>query len=449
MVETPGKELIVARSQDGSHFVLIRPFVQANTSCAQFLRKSFATPSRRFPGAQVTEVVQRRQRPDEAVATVRFRKGQSRAHVMCSLYQGSGMIFAIAAPEAGFETEKTALVQTLKTFSVTAPPAAPEGPGALPQKVSYTRFVDPREGSFTIEVPTGWRTEGGMFRRSAIDVAPSLRTTSPDGNTTIFIGDPELRTAASPEAFIGAREGQMYDPGYGTQMIILRYQPGVVFAGKYLPRFVAGLGGVGNVQVRARRDRADLVELANRQAAQANVNPMGSSRSTSGEVAFTAERRGVSLAGYILATTTMWPAPGGYQWRAAVIGYATPPDQLAATSSIFAHMLGSAQANPQWAQRQQQTTGAVSGIVGQTGQAIAQIQSQSYWATQRTTGEVMRRHSDATLGNVRVRDPNTGEEFVTAAGKNYYYRPLGSDRPFGTDQTDRPNIDATELLVVR
>lgn len=61
----------------------------------------------------------------------------------------------------------------------------------------------------------------------------------------------------------------------------------------------------------------------------------------------------------------------------------------------------------------------------------------------------MRRHSDAILGQVRVRDPNTGEEFETAAGKNYYYRPLGSDRPFGTDETDRPNIDATELLIVR
>ena len=61
----------------------------------------------------------------------------------------------------------------------------------------------------------------------------------------------------------------------------------------------------------------------------------------------------------------------------------------------------------------------------------------------------MRRHSDVNPGNVRVRDPNTGQEFVTAAGKNSYYRPQGREPPFGTDQTDRPNIDATELLIVR
>jgi hypothetical protein len=38
---------------------------------------------------------------------------------------------------------------------------------------------------------------------------------------------------------------------------------------------------------------------------------------------------------------------------------------------------------------------------------------------------------------------------VTAGGKNYYYRRLVRDRPFGTDQADRPNINATELPIVR
>jgi hypothetical protein len=61
----------------------------------------------------------------------------------------------------------------------------------------------------------------------------------------------------------------------------------------------------------------------------------------------------------------------------------------------------------------------------------------------------MRRHSDVNLGYVRVRDLDTGQEFVTAAGKNHDYRRLVRNRPFGTDQTDRPNIDATELPIVR
>jgi len=448
VVETPGSNLIVVRSQDGASFALARPFLQGGTTCARFLRESFGQPSTRFPGARVTSVAQRRQQPDEAVAVVSFRNGQSRANVLCSLLGGSGMIFAVAAPAAQFDAQKEALVQILTSFSVTQPSGPAQGGGAPAPRVAYTRFTDPREGAFTIDVPRGWRTEGGILRRSAIDLVAALRTTAPDGSTTIFIGDPELRTCAWSDNFMGASEGQTYDPGFGTQMVILRYQPGLVFAGNYLQRFVQSLG-LGNVQVRDRRERPDLVELGNRQAAQQNANPMGASRSTAGEIAFTAQRGGQTLAGYLLATTTVWPAPGGYQWNAVVVGYVTPSDQAAATSSIFAHILASAQLNPQWAGQQQQTTGATAGIVGDAGQAIAQIQSDSYWARQQTQGEVMRRHADAILGQVRVRDPNTGEEFETAAGKNYYYRPLGSDRPIGTDETDRPNIDATELLIVR
>jgi len=48
-----------------------------------------------------------------------------------------------------------------------------------------------------------------------------------------------------------------------------------------------------------------------------------------------------------------------------------------------------------------------------------------------------------------VRDADTGKEFVTAAGKHYDYGRLVRDRPFDTDLTDRPNIDAIELPIVR
>jgi hypothetical protein len=80
---------------------------------------------------------------------------------------------------------------------------------------------------------------------------------------------------------------------------------------------------------------------------------------------------------------------------------------------------------------------------------IAWVSARGCEVTRKETWRGHAAHFDVNLGYVRVRDPDTGQEFVTAAGKHYDYRRLVRDRPFGTDLTDRPNIDAIELHIVR
>jgi hypothetical protein len=100
---------------------------------------------------------------------------------------------------------------------------------------------------------------------------------------------------------------------------------------------------------------------------------------------------------------------------------------------------------------QQQTTMATSKIFVQSSHAVDDIITKSYWSNQAINDRVAQSDSDARRGLVRLRDPDSGEEFTAAAGHNYYYRPSGGDERhiFGTDNTDRPNIDATELLIVK
>ena len=452
-VEATSDMRIVVRSQDGGSLVAIAPFVRGGTTCQQYLQQSLGS-SAVFPHAQVTNVTQRRQQPDEAVAAFTFQGGRSRGAAMCSLYRGSGMTFAIAAPAALYDRQKEDLVRIVRSLSFAQSqgnggPAAPARP-----RVQYTRFTDPREGSFFVDIPAGWRTEGGLLRRSAIDITASVRTMSPDGETAVFLNDEQLMHCITPNSFGGMTaipEGGIYDSGAGTRLMVLRYQPPQMFAMNYLGQ-IQRRYGVSGIQVKDRRERPDLAEPANRQAAQYNANPLGAARYANSEVSFVGQRNGRPVAGYLLVAieATPWMNNGTY-WTPTVMGFVAPMDQGRQAQEILWHSAFSAQANPQWVAMQQKTTMATSHIFVQSSHAVDDIITKSYWSTQATNDRIFQSDSDARRDQVRLRDPQTGEEFTAAAGHNYYYRPAAGDERhiFGTDDTDRPNIDATELLIVK
>jgi hypothetical protein len=446
-VEATNDMRIVVRSQDGASLVAIAPFVRGGTTCRQYLAQSIGA-SAVFPHAQVANITQRRQQPDEAVAAFTFRGGQSRGAAMCSLYRGSGMMFAIAAPAAQYDRQKEDLVHIVRSLSFAQAPAN-SGAAAPRPHVQYTRFTDPREGSFFLDIPAGWRTEGGLLRRSAIDVTAGVRAVSPAGDSTMFLGDEQLMSCVTPESFGGMPHGPE-GSAYGG-MIILRYQPPQVFAMNYLGQLSRRYGVTG-IQVRDRRERPDLSEPANRQAAQYNANPMGATRYANSELSFSGQRNGRPVAGYLLVMITAVPWMNrGVRWTPSVMGFVAPMDQGRQMQEILWHSAFSAQANPQWVAAQQQTTMATSKIFVQSSHAVDDIITKSYWSNQAINDRVAQSGSDARRGLVRLRDPDSGEEFTAAAGHNYYYRPAAGDERhiFGTNNTDRPNIDATELLIVK
>ncbi len=58
---------------------------------------------------------------------------------------------------------------------------------------------------------------------------------------------------------------------------------------------------------------------------------------------------------------------------------------------------------------------------------------------------IARDYSNATLGVTDVRDPDTGETWNVASGKNYYWRQQGTNGIVGTETFDRPDIDFAPL----
>src|SRR5579884_1652133 len=65
-------------------------------------------------------------------------------------------------------------------------PSAPSG--EKPDGVTWTRFTDPVENAFFIDVPAGWKAEGGLVRRSPVDYSMFLRALSPDNAIMLIVG---------------------------------------------------------------------------------------------------------------------------------------------------------------------------------------------------------------------------------------------------------------------
>jgi hypothetical protein len=115
--------------------------------------------------------------------------------------------------------------------SESATPAAANAaaPASLAGKsVKWTTFTDPYENAFTVDVPAGWQTQGGMIRRGPLNIDPYLRTLSPDRSVYIMLDDPDtpvFATLTPTMVATGFREGMAYNPGH-VQEIVMHYIPG-------------------------------------------------------------------------------------------------------------------------------------------------------------------------------------------------------------------------------
>ncbi len=438
---------VVARSGDGALLVAVAPFTAPpNMAAPEYLRRFGAAALRSFLSeASITGVHPSRVGNAGALSSVNFRAGAvpGRASVLCFTQGGVGTLYVIAAPAAQYDQQRGQLVAILRSFSFTGEASrGPEKPAAAAPGISFTRFQDPAEGAFTVDVPAGWGVRGGMVRKSAIDARGYLRMTSPDNRIVITIGDPEVSGFVLPTPPIGGvgalREGQMY-PG-GAHMVS-RYLPGAVFARNYV-NSIARLTAASNVQVREVRERPDL---------GSRLSGIAQEQVTAGEASFSCVRNGQEASGFVLAGTKLTTiADSGMWWVTTLVAWVAPAEQAGVVNAVLRRVMQTFQMNSAWYRQQQQTTAEVSRIVSQTNEEVSRIITDNYWSRQKSQDRTNQNYSDYIRGTVRLKDPESGEELEGTAGKNYYWRVRNTNTIVGSDTPNAPpNIDVTELEQVR
>lgn len=237
--------------------------------------------------------------------------------------------------------------------------------GSASAQVSGLRFVrwtEPKERSFSLEVPRGWAVESGVNWLSEVDPQRFIRLRSPDQKITVFFGDPELLTRQVPTPMGriqagGVNEGQVFRTQTGGPALLQRYMSGEEYAKAHTvwrtcpqPNWVTS---------------RDLPEMARAmadavapEARRFNLIP----EVRSGEVTFTCGK----MQGATQATTMLLGRGGPIQlWNIYRVAgfFSSNPLQTMEARYVMEHLAATFQDNPRWIaeleRRSMEITGAV------------------------------------------------------------------------------------------
>ncbi len=416
---------------DRAALALVHPLLLRRPSSAE---KWLGSRPEELNAAFPRFVVQRIQvsGPNQAMAALTYAGGTGRATVLCVLSGRNGMLYAVAAPGADYARERSTLVQVLSSFSYTGSTAAP---GATPQtasRIQYAKFADPSEGAFTVEVPAGWKVQGGIARnRVAGNARPVMNLTAPDKSAQILVGDAELPMFSVPNAIsarTGMREGSWYQPG--VQMI-LSYRTGMQFASEWVSQKIGP--NCQQLEWVDRSNRPDLSDLKNRTAPP-------QVRWSYGEVAFTCSEGGRPVRGYLLAGTLLTGGGMVQIWQVPVLqGFVAYPEKAVEVAEALSHMTRTFAMNPQWSAREMRTSMAIAEQQAKTSSEMMDMLDKSYWRREAIKDDIQRKTVNTIRSETDLVDPETGEVYKAPIGSNHYWRQPHSNTIVGTETADIPS----------
>ncbi len=425
---------ISVRAPGGETGVLIRArAVQGDLS--RWLAEAYPATERTLAGGTLVEG--RAQGGDVARATYRVRAGNRLATAVAVRRGGVATIFVAYAPADRYPEELPRLTSILESFRFTN---RGDRPVARPA-ARFVRWVEPHEQAFSMEIPEGWRPEGGLLRR-ADGVRVAAQMTSPDGAAFMFFGDgsvPSYFVYPSQVALsLGSREGYPTGP---NGPIMLRFLEAEVMGRRILEqRF-------GSVEVVTAHQRPDLIETLRRNPALQG----GPSQLSAAELEF---RLADGRLGILALSTQGQPVQDlGGTWRVDHIhGFVAPPERAGETGMALARAVGTSRESPAWRVGEAAHQGRMSAQYQEYVAYSSNLQRQTLEA--RWASDVARQagRRDILGGTVRLQDPVSGERFETGGQDRYYYRVMDGRGNTGigtdTDFSPAPELDLRRMLQV-
>jgi len=376
-------------------------------------------------------------------------KGAGRSAIALLRYAASdkgsaAVLYVAVAPQSAATTAETVLARIFASFTLTG---AGGGTKAADASLRYTRWTDPKEGAFSLELPSGWKASGGLARYAAVDIRSGVSIVSPDENVSLLVGDSSVGTFIVPSQLLelgGFSEGSKYSPGYGVTMTVFRYLDGVDFASRYATTLAEANSciGVKVLQARARPDTVVAMNAIGKRFGAVDI----SQQTDAGEVSFTCSIGKALISAYVFAGTQLTSTQSGALWQVPYLYVATArPGFMAQAEAVLRHAVASYRLDADWAARQQGVAVNVSKIVTATSSAISDSISSSYWHKVAVDDELSRQRSNTILGLRDTIDPDTGRSFKVESGSSYYWIDT-QGRIAGTDVDAQPEVDFRRLV---
>lgn len=314
----------------------------------------------------------------------------------------------------------------------------------------WTKFTDPSEQSFYVDVPVGWKVDGGLTRYGALDVRPWVKVVSPDNLITAFIGDGKISPCTMPTAqgtALGFGVGSRYN---GT--LVQPYLPARQFAERYAKTLLKTF--LTNIQVTEEHNHPDVALAVN--------GTVGATRSEAASIKLTGMYGNIPAVAYLLAVTKATVQGGtGMWWVTKIAGAVSPAERDAEGLAVVLHMLQTFEVNPAWQSNSLKNTVAVSQHYRQVSQQVSRSISdrywsqqahndrmnQSYWNRQAAQDRAANNFSNYIRGVENVRDADTGQNYQVQYGPASHYIDSGSNYIVGGEH-GAPGPDWRELIRV-
>jgi hypothetical protein len=301
----------------------------------------------------------------------------------------------------------------------------------------WTAVRDPRENAFSIEVPKGWKITGGCYRLGANNPRFLMNMTSPDGRTSLRVGDSAVPAFTVPG--FGWAEGMRSSTGVDWA-ITARYLPGRDFAVKYAEGRFRGMGQVMQLK---RSGALPPVTSPEREVIARTWQGEVVNTTTAGEVLFRCVAGGQELAAYVAAETTLTASNFSpiQNWAAtALVSFLAPRDQAPDALRMLLRSGRSFRLNPDWVRQQAAISQQSTQLILEQGRRAAGAQQQVLvtQAQQAMVAQQQRferrdaeRHrqfmemDDIINGVQWTTDTVTGQHSEVFAGPNpnYFYNP--------------------------
>jgi hypothetical protein len=352
-------------------------------------------------------------------------------------------LYTIEASPAIYHASANTFAGIMSSFQVQQQTDRVAAPGGSPQTNSFIRWTDPRENAFSVNVPQGWKTVGGLYRLSATDVRPSLQLVSPDHQLWVLFNDAKIGAFIQPSPALmryGFREGSTYPLPDGSKMEVKKFYPGQQFAREYVAGAVKGQ--CSDPRVTSNNARQDLVPGFQAEF-RAEGGPAANVQFTAGDVSFTCNMRGgggnaaIPMKGNFVAATvsvSSGQSPLWYVYR--LYGYLAPAERQPEAENVCQQVVKSFKYDPQWRAKQRQIDAATVQKDNQRSQQVrsqalaaiaadqrqtSEMISSSYTNRQKTYDEISRKRENAILGTVDVVDPNSHTQYKIDYNADYHW----------------------------
>ncbi|HEX8459425.1 MAG TPA: hypothetical protein VF656_19185 [Pyrinomonadaceae bacterium] len=353
----------------------------------------------------------------------------------------SCFFYEVAAEGARFQSAEETFARILKSFRVTR--AAPNNANSNPlSAMQFQRWTDPTENAFSLEVPVGWNTTGGIKRFGGTSRASEWVIQSPDEEVSMRSGDVTIPTQfVEPSETVrsfGYREGQTYA---GTNWIVMRYLPAMDFATDYVQRTVGG--DCGDIRWLAQKDRADYVEQMMR-----NGLLVPSNNYTAAEVTFTCQQGGEPHVGYLFVITSATNDMGvGRMWSVSTLyGFFATAARASEADAVLQRGIASFEINPQWYAAERGAERQMAEDFRRSREYAAQLQQQTQAERWASWERITEQRGDILAGQTRVVDPESGQAYKVQSGSNYYWVDPNREVIVGTNQPYKPTWDFREMI---